>query len=83
MLKGKLKFIKAGKVQKEKEYTLDRENFIQQVKELQADNWKSSNVHHLDGSITVKMEGKSYGATAKLEGVLTETEKNKPFTIYK
>lgn len=83
MLKGKLKFIKAGRLESEKEISLEREDFIKEVSKAQGENWKSSNVYHLDGSVTVKMEGKSYGATAKLEGVLIETEKNKPFTVYR
>jgi hypothetical protein len=44
--------------------------FFKVVADLRANGWKIENEHLLDGSINVKMSGKSYGVKSTIKGKL-------------
>lgn len=58
-----------GKVEETTE-ELTLGDFFKTVSTLRANGWKINNEHLLDGSINVRMSGKSYGVKSSVVGML-------------
>lgn len=59
-----------------------KEAFLEVLQEMIAKGWKSESVFYLNGNIQVKIKTPTISQVT-LTGLLIETEKNKPYSIYR